>query len=220
MRSNLFSSTEDNPHPGLTLQNRKLLRMRMQNGEFFAKQGAMVAYQGAIDFAYQGSGVKRFLKQAVSGEDLSLMSVTGSGDVYLARDAWDIHLIDLEGDAVSVNAENVLAFDGRLDWDVSRVSGGSIAAGGLFNTVFSGHGRLAIACHGEPVLLNVNAPTFADTKSVVAWSASLHTGIRSTVKAGALIGRGSGEAFQVSFEGRGFVIVQASEGEKLPVQQS
>ena len=32
----------------------------------------------------------------------------------------------------------------------------------------------------------------------------------------ALIGRGSGEAFQLFFEGRGFVVVQASEGPEVP----
>ena len=30
--------------------------------------------------------------------------------------------------------------------------------------------------------------------------------------AGAIIGRGSGEAFQLGFSGQGFVVVQASEG--------
>lgn len=52
-----------------------------------------------------------------------------------------------------------------------------------------------------------------------AWSTSLDTSLRSTVKAGALIGRGSGEAFQLALEGRGFVLVQASEGAVRAVQQ-
>jgi len=33
---------------------------------------------------------------------------------------------------------------------------------------------------------------------------------------GALIGRGSGEAFQLAFAGPGFVVVQASEGLTVP----
>ena len=36
--------------------------------------------------------------------------------------------------------------------------------------------------------------------------------MRRTAGAGALIGRGSGEAFQLVFSGQGFVVVQASEG--------
>ena len=35
---------------------------------------------------------------------------------------------------------------------------------------------------------------------------------RPPLTAGSLIGRGSGEAFQVAFSGQGFVIVQPSEG--------
>jgi uncharacterized protein (AIM24 family) len=47
---------------------------------------------------------------------------------------------------------------------------------------------------------------------VVAWSAHLQTQLKTRFPAGALIGRGSGEAVQVSFYGPGFVIVQPSEG--------
>ena len=36
------------------------------------------------------------------------------------------------------------------------------------------------------------------------------------MKAGALIGRGSGEAVQLAFRGQGFVLVQASEGPTVP----
>jgi uncharacterized protein (AIM24 family) len=40
--------------------------------------------------------------------------------------------------------------------------------------------------------------------------------VRRTAGAGALIGRGSGEAFQLAFSGTGFVVVQASEGRVAP----
>ncbi|WP_017592026.1 AIM24 family protein [Nocardiopsis potens] len=212
MRSSLFDEAAENDRPGMSLQNRKMLRVRLEGGEFHARQGSMVAYQGQVDFAYKGSGVKRFLKKAFTGEGLSLMTVSGAGDVFLARDAWDVHLVDLEDDSITVNAENVLAFESGLDWDISRVEGAGMAAGGLFNTVFTGRGRIAVACLGAPVLIGVDQPTYADTQSVVAWSTSLRTGVRRTAKAGALIGRGSGEAFQIAFEGDGFVLVQASEG--------
>ena len=70
-----------------------------------------------------------------------------------------------------------------------------------------------------PVVLNAaEAPTFADTNAVVAWSANLQTQLKTSFKAGALIGRGSGEAVQVAFHGQGFVIVQPSEGITYPVQ--
>lgn len=212
MRSELFEQAQESAHNGMHLQNRKMLKVGL-NGEFLARQGSMVAYQGEIDFSYEGSGsVGRFFKKAFTGEGLPLMRVSGRGDVFLAHEAWDVHLIDLENDSLTVNGDNVLAFEPTLEWDIRRVEGAGVVAGGLFNTVFTGQGRVAVVCHGTPVVLNVDQPTFVDTDSAVAWSSSLHTSVRSTVKAGAIIGRGSGEAFQLALEGRGFVVVQASEG--------
>ncbi|HWU20489.1 MAG TPA: AIM24 family protein [Nocardioides sp.] len=201
---------------GATLQNKKLLRVRIDQ-PFLARHGAMVAYQGAVDFAYQGSGAARFLKKAFTGEGLSLMQVSGQGDVFLADEAKDVHVLHLDNSGLSVNGKNVLAFSSSLDWNIERVKGGSIAAGGLFNTTLRGTGWVAILTDGEPVVLDAQeAPTFADANALVAWSIHLQTSIRSSFTAGALIGRGSGEAFQVAFQGPGFVIVQPSEGSSVP----
>jgi len=218
VRSELFSQAQENDLPGMSLQNPRMLRVAC-DGEFYARKGSMVAYQGDIDFAFQGSGARRFAKKMLTGEGLPLMRVFGKGDVFLARDAWEVHILDLEDESITVNGQNVLAFESGLEWNIHRVRGMGIIAGGLFNTVFTGRGRVAIACHGTPVLLNVDQPTYVDTKAAVAWSTSLDTSLRSTVKAGALIGRGSGEAFQLALEGRGFVLVQASEGAVRAVQQ-
>jgi uncharacterized protein (AIM24 family) len=86
-------------------------------------------------------------------------------------------------------------------------------AGGLFNTVLEGTGWVAICAHGTPVVLQTDAPTYVDAQAAIAWSANLQTSIHRTMKVGALVGRGSGEAVQLAFAGAGFVIVQASEGE-------
>lgn len=197
-------------------QNHKMLRVRL--GEpFMARQGSMIAYQGGVDFAYQGGGAARFLKKAFTGEGLSLMRVQGQGDVFLANQGHHVHLLRLTDSGISINGGNVLAFSESLAWNVERVKGGSMAAGGLFNTTLRGSGWVAITTDGPPVVLSTtDAPTFADTDAVVAWSANLQTSLRSTVTAGSLIGRGSGEAFQVTFGGSGFVIVQPSEGAVVP----
>ena len=193
-------------------QNAKMLRVRC--GEpFMARQGAMVAYQGNLQFDYEGGGVGKFLKKAVTGEGLSLMRVGGQGDVFLADLANDVHLLQMTNAGISISGKNVLAFSASLQWDIERVKGGSIAAGGLFNTTLRGTGWVAITTDGPPVVLNAaEAPTFADAQALVAWSADLQTSIKSSFKASALIGRGSGELFQVAFQGYGFVIVQPSEG--------
>ncbi len=216
MRSDLFHNTEADTDPGsFVKQNHKMLKVRLSgtSGHFFALQGSMVAYQGQVDFAYQGSGgMSRMLKKAFTGEGMSLMKVSGSGDVFLAREADDIYLLHLESDSVTVNGVNVLAFESTLEWDIKRVEGASMMTGGLFNTTFTGTGVLAITVHGAPVVLNVDVPTFVDMQSAVLWSTSLQTGVRRTATAGAMIGRGSGEAYQLALTGQGFVVVQASEG--------
>jgi len=217
MRSNLFDTfLESATADRFTLQNPRMLRVAL-DGEVMARQGAMVAYQGQVDFAYQGSGgMGKFLKKAFTGEGVPLMKVSGQGDVFFADDAMEIHLVNLENDSLTVNGSNVLAFDSALAWDIKRVEGASMMAGGVFNTTFTGTGTVAITSHGTPVVLNVDAPTYADIQAAVAWTASLTTSVRRTAGAGALIGRGSGEAFQLAFNGAGFVIVQASEGRKVP----
>jgi uncharacterized protein (AIM24 family) len=202
--------------PGPSLQNDRLLRVRVTE-PFMARQGAMVAYQGGVNFTYQGGGAARFLKKALTGEGLSLMRVEGQGDVFLADAAKKVHILKLDNSGISISGSCVLAFSGSLDWNVERVRGGSIVAGGLFNTTLRGTGWVAITTEGDPVVLDAaEAPTFADANALVAWSVDLQTSIRSTATAGSLIGRGSGEAFQVQFGGRGFVIVQPSEGAVVP----
>ncbi len=197
-------------------QNPRMLRVRL--GEpFMARQGSMVAYQGNVDFAYEGGGASKFIKKAFTGEGLPLMRCQGQGDVFLAERACDVHLLQLGNAGLSISGKNVLAFSAGLDWNIERVKGGSIATGGLFNTTLRGTGWVALTTDGPPVVLNAaEAPTYADTNAVVAWSANLQTQLKTSFKAGALIGRGSGEAVQVSFHGQGFVIVQPSEG--VPIQ--
>lgn len=201
---------------GVELQNNRMLRVRVTE-PFMARQGSMVAYQGDVRFNYQGGGAAKFLKKAFTGEGLSLMRVEGSGDVFLADQGHHVHVLNLHDTGISISGTSVLAFSAGLEWNIERVKGGSIATGGLFNTTVRGTGWVAITTDGEPVVLNAGeAATFADTDAVVAWSAHLQTSLRSTMSAGALIGRGSGEALQVTFAGQGFVIVQPSEGATVP----
>jgi len=215
MRSDLFGQNlETSSDASLSLQNPRMLKARLEDSELLARQGAMVAYQGAVEFAYEGSGgVGRFLKKALTGEGVPLMRCRGRGDVFLAQDANELHILELDGDGVTVNGSNVLAFEPGLTWDIRRVEGASALSGGAFNMVFSGSGKLVISAFGTPVVLNTGeAPTFADLQSAVAWSSNLQTRLVRTAGAAALIGRGSGEAFQLAFAGQGFLVVQASEG--------
>jgi uncharacterized protein (AIM24 family) len=218
MRSALFAAEnmeKESQQPGLRLQNSKMLKSEL-NGEIMARTGTMVAYQGQVTFQALGSGgVGKWIKSKLTGEGVPLMKVSGRGDVFFADRAADVHLIDLEpGDAISINGANVLAFDASLQYDIKMVQGmGMMSSAGLFNCVFTGHGRLAITTKGTPVVLTVDQPTYVDPQAAICWSASLQTGYHRAdqLGLGTLLGRSTGEAFTMSFAGQGFVVVQPSE---------
>ena len=216
MQSTLGEYQETQSHEAFALQNSKLLKVRLEEVTIQAKLGAMVAYQGQVSFEHAGSGgMGRMLKKAVSGEGTQLMKMTGTGEVFLADTAQDIHLIKLENDAITCNGKQVLAFDAGIDWDITKVAGGASAmmAGGLFNMALQGSGWVAIISDGPPVLLNTgDAPTFADPQAAITWSSGVSTSIKTDVKLKNFIGRGSGESMQMAFQGAGWVLIQPSEG--------
>jgi uncharacterized protein (AIM24 family) len=152
----------------------------------------------------------------VTGEGVKLMVATGVGDLFLAQDKRKIMILDLENERMTVNGDNILAFDSGIDWDIKRVEGASRLAGGLYNVVLEGTGKVALTSDGEPVLLDTSTPTFADPESAIAWSGGVRTGVRSDISFKSFTGRGSGESFQVSFEGDGWVLIQPSEGPTVP----
>ena len=137
MQTTLAQFNEVESQDAFSLQNSKLLKVPLDQVTIQAKLGSMVAYQGDVTFEHAGSGgMGRMLKKAVTGEGQSLMKMTGSGEVFLADTAQDIHLIYLEDDKITVNGPNLLAFDAGIDWDIERVQGASgMMGGGLFNTV-------------------------------------------------------------------------------------
>ena len=214
--TNLEQFREVTPVGRFTLQNSSLLKVRLENDAIQAKLGSMVAYQGEVRFEHKGGGLGRFFKKALSGEGVKLMSAAGDGDLFLAQDARKIMIIDLRNERMTVNGDSILAFEGDVDWDIRRVEGAGRLAAGLFNVVLEGTGKVAVTSHGEPVLLDTNTPTFADPESAIAWSGSVRTSVRSDISFKTFMGRGSGETFQVAFEGPGWVLIQPSEGPTLP----
>lgn len=215
MESTLAQFAETASPDAFSLQNSKLLKVRLEAVTIQAKLGSMVAYQGDVKFEHAGSGgMSRMLKKAVSGEGAELMRVSGSGEVFLADLAQDIHLIRLDDDKVTVNGAHVLAFDAGIDWDIERVKdAGSAMAGGLTNMALKGTGWVAIVTDGPPVRLDVGtAPTFADAQAAIVWSSGVKTSVKADVNVKSLMGRSSGETIQVGFSGEGWVLVQPSEG--------
>ncbi|MGY0020302.1 AIM24 family protein [Streptomyces sp. cg35] len=207
--------------PGMTVQNAKSIRY-VVNGEMLARQGAMIAYRGNLQFERKGQGVGGMLKRAVTGEGLALMKVHGQGEAWFAQEAQNVFVVDIEpGDTFTVNGRNVLCFDASLSYEIKTVKGAGISGGGLFNSVFTGHGKLGLVCEGNPLVLPVSPqqPVYVDTDAVVGWTTSLRTSLHRSQSIGSMIRGGSGEAVQLMLEGDGFVVVRPSEATPQKPQQ-
>ncbi|GAB2941204.1 AIM24 family protein [Streptomyces heilongjiangensis] len=216
MKSDLFSNehmVQPAYAPGMSVQNAKSIKYAV-NGEMLARQGAMIAFRGNLQFERKGQGVGGMLKRAVTGEGLPLMAVRGQGEAWFAHEAQNCFIVDVEpGDVFTVNGRNVLCFDATLSYEIKTVKGAGMTGGGLFNSVFTGQGKLGLVCDGTPLVIPVSPqlPVFVDTDAVVGWTAHLHTSLHRSQSFGSMIRGGSGEAVQLKLEGEGFVVVRPSE---------
>ncbi|NJQ00940.1 AIM24 family protein [Streptomyces zingiberis] len=193
-----------------------MLRVALHSGQdLFARTGSMVAYEGFVQYEPNPPAVRQMASQWLTGEGAPLMKCSGDGLLYLADYGADVICVHLADEALSVNGSNLLAFDAHLRWGVQRVKGLAKFAGqGLFNVEIAGTGWVALTSRGTPIVVDCGRgedETFVDPDALVAWSTGLRTKGKRSFKAASLIGRGSGEAYQLGFSGEGFVVVQPSE---------
>lgn len=207
---------DENARDFFELETDRLLEVNL-NGLVWAKAGSMISYEGNIKFEREGMlehGLGKFVKKAFSGEGAQLMKANGQGKLYVADSGKKITILDLEGESIFINGNDLLAFQDGLEWDIKlmrRVAG--MMAGGLFNVRLEGHGLVAFTSHYEPLTLLVtpDTPIFTDPNATVAWSGSLEPDFVTDIQLKSLFGRGSGESVQMKFSGNGFVVVQPFE---------
>ncbi|MET9807032.1 TerD family protein [Streptomyces halstedii] len=199
-----------------TSQSSQLMRADLTMGDMpvLARQGSMVMYQGKVDFGYKGAGFAGRVVGNATGQEMQLMRCTGRGQVFFAEDGSHLHPVELQGDGICVSAENVLAFDESLQYEVRRIEGHGIPGGALFTMQFHGTGTVVVKTHGTPVVLPVTPTTFADCNAVVAWSSASQVIISSQVRLrrNAYPGH-SGETVNLQFRGApgNFIVVQPYE---------
>ncbi|GAO06256.1 hypothetical protein TPA0598_01_06270 [Streptomyces lydicamycinicus] len=199
-----------------TPQNSRLIRVDLgvDGQPVLARQGSMVLYQGKVDFGYKGAGFRGRIVGNATGQEMQLMRCTGQGQVFFAENSAHVHPIELQGDAICVSAEAVLAFDESLQHEVRRIEGHGIPGGALFTMQFQGTGTLVVKTQGTPVVLPVTPTTFADANAIVAWSAASQVIISSQVslRRHAYPGH-SGETVNLQFRGApgNFIVVQPYE---------
>ena len=198
------------------LESDRLLEINL-NGMVWTKAGSMVAYTGDMKFTREGifeHGLAKLVKKTISGEGAKLTKADGRGTLYLADSGKKISIINLNKESIFVNGNDLLAFEGDIQWDIKimkKVAG--MLAGGLFNVKLEGTGMLAITSHHDPLTLKVssNKPVITDPNATVAWTGTLSPEIKTDVSVKTLLGRGSGESIQMKFQGEGFVVIQPFE---------
>jgi uncharacterized protein (AIM24 family) len=210
-------ATENAPKGGsetFQLESGKLLDINL-DGTAMMKAGSMVAYTGDVSFTGKSSaegGLTGFVKQAVTSEGTPVMEAEGTGHVYVADQGKKIQVLDLDaGESISVNGNDILAFESSVDYSIGTIDSVSASsAGGLTNVYLEGPGNAAITTHGEPLVLT--PPVNTDPSATVAWSGSLSPSGSLNRSLGDMVGQSSGEQYQMEFSGsEGFAIVQPYE---------
>lgn len=216
------ANSEQQLNQGLfELESDRVLEVNL-SGMVWMKVGAMIAYVGNIKFTREGmldQGLGNLLKKAVSGEGASLSKAEGQGKLYLADGGKRVTVLKLANESVFINGNDLLALESTLSKDITMMRKASaMVSGGLFNVKVSGSGVVAFCTHGKPLVLPVvpGRPVFTDPQATVAWSGNLTPEFKTDISFKTLLGRGSGESFQMMFQGQGFVVVQPYE--EVPMQ--
>lgn len=212
-----------------TVLNSRMVEARIGPGQrLFSQRGAMLAYRGEVSFTpnIQGGqgGVGSMIGRRIIGE-ATLMTVEGTGTVMFGHGGHHVQVVDLTGETLYVEADRLLAFDGALQQGtmfmgsqggVMGMVRGQVTGQGLFTTTLKGVGSAAVMAHGGVIELPITPqrPVHVDPQAYVAHRGDVRNKLSTALGWRDMVGRGSGEAFQLELSGQGTVYVQASE-EKL-----
>lgn len=162
------------------------------------------------------------LARRVTGENIPLMKVSLNGDsvTYYANYGQHVVIYQLaQGETISVESENILAFTQDCDYSVRFIGVGVLSQKGLATSTLTARGRnayVAVLSDGNPVVLsNVgkNNTISADPDAVVCWIGHGHCNpkITADVSWKTFIGQASGESYQFEWNEAVTVIIQPSE---------
>lgn len=209
--------------------NPKMIEAQVRPGtKLFSLRGAMLGYRGDVRFTPSitgGAGLGGMMGRRIAGESVPLMVVEGAGSVLFGHGGLHVHLVDIAGDTLYAEADRLLVYEGSLQvgtmfmgssGGVRGLVRGQVTGQGLFTTTLAGHGSAAVLAHGGVVELPVvpGRPVRVDPQAYVGHRGELANKLTASVGWREMVGRGSGEAFQLELSGHGMVYVQASE-EKL-----
>lgn len=207
------------------LVNTRLLSVQITQEQVYSKCGTMVAYQGSIQFTRSflaGGTIQSAAMRSATGEGFDLMAAQGTGMVYYAYYGQHITLIPLQGETVYIESDRILAFSDHLrvgtvfigaQGSIQGAMRGAMTGQGLFTTTLQGMGEIAIISDGSAIALEVTPakPIFVDPNAYLGHSGQLDSSLVTDIGWKNLIGKSSGESYQLKFTGMGKVYIQPSE---------
>lgn len=197
---------------------KRILEVHLEGETVRARAGSMIAYEGSVTFKKSGvgggEGLRGALKRKITGESLDLMDMAGQGLVYLAVDATEVELIELDGETLQVESSALLALGPGLNTAVTFTGlRGATTGQGLFTTTITGRGPVAVLSDGPAIALEVSPayPLVVDPDAYVCSRGSLQQSFVTDVSWKTFVGDGSGEAYSLRFTGSGVVYIQPAE---------
>lgn len=217
--------------------NELTLKVRTSgNSVLYTKQGAFIggSCHGERNYKFEKvlfdtqsrgfAAIGRNLMRRVTGENLPLMKVESRGDnvLYYANEAQHVLVYQLgQGETISVESENILAFTSDCDYSVRFLAQGVVSQKGLATSTLKGKGPeayVAILVDGNPLVLrNIEdgSTICTDPDATVCWIGDSNSDpeIKFDTNWKTFIGQSSGETYM--FEWRNYkpvtVIVQPNE---------
>ncbi len=164
------------------------------------------------------------LIRRATGENLPLMKGMMNGDsvTYYANFGQHVIVYKLdEGETISVESENILAFTQDCDYKVRFLGVGVMSQKGLATSTLTGNGKnayVAVLSDGNPLVLS-NLETrntiAVDPDAVICWIGQGHCdpAIKADVNWKTFIGQASGESYSFEWSGNQpvVVVIQPSE---------
>ncbi len=212
--------------------NELTLRVQAQAGEsFFTKAGAFIGGEsiGGKNYQFekvllgpQGNPLAAIAGQIArrfTGENLPLMKIKCQGQsmTYYANDQQHVTVVTLrQGERISVESENILAFNQDCQYSVRFLAQGVISQKGLATSTLTGvepNAMVAVLTDGNPLVLsnaNNGASLTADPDAVVCWVGA-DPEFKLDLSWKNLIGQASGESYMFQWNQPAYVIVQPQE---------
>ena len=206
------------------------------NDVLFVKAGAFIAgdNSGPKNYRFEkvllgpqqnlGQALFGQLARRVTGENLPLMKVNLNGDsvTYYANYGQHVVIYQLaQGETISVESENILAFTQDCDYSVRFIGVGVLSQKGLATSTLTARGKnayVAVLSDGNPIVLSnigKNNTISVDPDAVICWVGNGHCdpSVTADVSWKTFIGQASGESYQFEWHAGDnvTVIIQPSE---------